>query len=64
MKFKKDDLVIIKHQREMGVFKVVDPCDPTDIKRVGGVSVGYYVRIGDNHLGYHEDSLVLKGDEV
>lgn len=46
MKFKKDDVVIIKHQKELGEFVVNDPCDPTSIKRVGGEPVGYYVRIG------------------
>jgi hypothetical protein len=60
MKFKENDVVYVKHQKELGEFKVVNPCDPTDIKRVGGEAVGYYVRIGSNNLGYHEDSLELK----
>lgn len=60
MKFKKDDVVIIKHQKELGEFVVNDPCDQTSIKRVGGEPVGYYVRIGSQNLGYHEESLELK----
>jgi len=54
---KQGDKVMIKHQKELGVFTVSNPCDPTEIKRVGGDPVGYYVRIGEDNLGYHESNL-------
>ena len=57
MKFNKGDSVIVKHQKELGVLTVNDPCDKTDTKRIGGEPVGYYVRVGENNLGYHESSL-------
>lgn len=56
MKFKNGDRVLVKHQKEMGVLEVVEACDPTDLKRIGGEPVSFYVRVGDN-LGYHESSL-------
>jgi hypothetical protein len=47
--FKKNDQVIIKHQREQGVFSVENLKDPTDTIRVGsGEPVGFYVRISNN----------------
>lgn len=57
MSFEVGDKVVVKHQRELGEFTVTNPKDVTDIKRIGGEPVGHYVRIGDNGLGYHEDSL-------
>jgi len=57
--------VIIKHQRDMGVCFVVNSHDPTDMTRIGGQPVGYYVRIDcdtKRNLGYHESSLeVVEG---
>lgn len=57
MAFEEGDKVVVKHQRELGEFTVVNPKDETNIKRIGGKPVGHYVRIGDSALGYHEDSL-------
>jgi len=54
---KKGSIVVIKHQRELGEFEVMVRKDKTDIKRIGGKPVGYYVRIGKDFLGYHEDNL-------
>ena len=59
MALKEGDTVIVKHQRELGEFIVTNPCDKTDIKRIGGEPVGHYVRIGKSNLGYHESSLEL-----
>lgn len=61
--FKKNDKVIVKHQKEQGVFYVENPKEPTDTIRVGsGEPVGFYVRISNDkqkNLGYHLDSLEL-----
>lgn len=65
--FKKNDQVIIKHQKEQGVFSVENPKDPTDTIRVGsGEPVGFYVRISNDkqkNLGYHFDSLEIYSGE-
>jgi hypothetical protein len=59
--FKKNDQVIIKHQKEQGVFSVENPKDPTDTIRVGsGEPVEFYVRISNDkqkNLGYHSGNL-------
>jgi len=59
--FKKNDKVIIKHQKEQGVFIVENPQCLTDAIRVGsGEKVGFYVRISNEkqkNIGYHFDSL-------
>lgn len=59
--FKKGDEVVVKHQREQGVFIVENPQDPTDMIRVGNKEpVGFYVRISNqkqSNLGYHFNSL-------
>lgn len=66
MTFQIGDEVIVKHQREMGVCKVVNPCDPTDMVRVGtGKPVGHYVRIDTpkaKNQGYHEENLELASE--
>lgn len=54
---KQGDKVVVKHQPELGELEVKVAKEPTDIKRVGGEPVGYYVRVGEKYLGYHEDSL-------
>lgn len=69
MKFKAGDQVIIKHQRNLGVCEVLDPCEPTNATFFRGkdlVPVGFYVRIKNGKkkgLGYHEDSLEIAADE-
>ena len=58
--FRNGDKVIVKHQREMGVCTVVDPHEPTDMLRVGGEPVGFYVRIDTpkaKNQGYHQENL-------
>lgn len=60
--FKKGDPVTVKHQREMGPCTVVNPMDPTDMTRIGGEPVGYYVRIDTpkaKNQGYHADNLEI-----
>lgn len=57
MSFVEGEKVVVKHQRELGEFVVTNPRDETVIKRIGGESVGHYVRIGKDNLGYHEASL-------
>lgn len=55
------DKVRVVHQPE--VFGVVlNPRDETNMTRLDGSKVGYYVRILDqnkNILGYHKESLAL-----
>lgn len=58
-KFNTGDKVIVKHQKELGTLIVNEPCVPTNLKRIGGEPIGYYVRVGDDNLGYHESSLEL-----
>ena len=60
--FEVGDSVIIKHQRELEVFKVELDFDPIDepITLPSGKIITGYVRIGNNkhlNLGYHLDSL-------
>jgi hypothetical protein len=63
MKFAKGDRVLVRHQLDLGVCVVSNPCDPTDAKMItakGEVPVGHYVRIDSEKktgMGYHEDNL-------
>jgi len=59
-KFKEGDKVVVKHQREMGECIVTNPCEQTDMTRIGGEPVGFYVRIDTpkaKNQGYHEENL-------
>jgi len=61
-KFKVGDIVTVKQDASVGKCEIVNPCDPTDMKRINGDPVGHYVRIKINSgeiLGYHEANLVL-----
>lgn len=61
-RFRIGDTVEVKHDKALGHCKVVNNFDPTDIKRVGGEPVSFYVRIETKDgevLGYHEENLEL-----
>lgn len=55
--FKVGDKVTVKHQKELGVMEVKVSREETSLKRIGGEPVGFYIRVGEQHLGYHASSL-------
>lgn len=62
MTFHVGDTVMVKHQRELGVFKVDVDFDPIDtpIPLTSGYTVTGYVRISNDNnklLGYHPENL-------
>lgn len=62
MTFQIGDTVMVKHQRELGVFNVDVDFDPIDtpIQLACGYTVTGYVRISNDNnklLGYHPENL-------